>query len=155
MQRDMYKFVSEWVVCQQQKYMAKSPTGLLQPLPIHEAIWKDMAMDFITGLPKSRGYEIIMAVVDRLTKSAHFLLLKHPLSAKAVAEVVTKEVIRLHGIPKSIVSNRVSIFISHFWTELFWLQQTKLRMRLAYHPETNGQTEVFNRCLETYLWCFV
>ncbi|GAU35788.1 hypothetical protein TSUD_56650 [Trifolium subterraneum] len=101
-------------VCQRQKYMATSPGGLLQPLPIPEQIWEDISMDFITGLPKSKGYEAIL------------------------------EIIRLHGIPLTIVSDRDPIFISSFWKELFKMQGTKLQMSTSYHPETDGQTEVFN-----------
>lgn len=141
-------------MCQRQKYAATTPGGLLQPLPIPNAIWEDLSLDFITGLPKSKGYEAVLVVVDRLSKYSHFILLKHPYTAKSIAELFVKEIVRLHGIPKTLISDRDLLFVSNFWLELFRLHGTKLQMRSAYHPETDGQTEVINRCLEIYLRCF-
>ena len=149
------EFVRSCDVFQRQKYLACSPGGFLQPLPIPERIWEDISMDFITGLPKSKGYEAIFVVVDRLSKYCHFIPLKHPYTARSLAEVFSKEIVRLHGIPVSIVSDRDPVFMSSFWRELFKMQGTQLRVSSAYHPESDGQTEVVNRCLETYLRCFI
>lgn len=154
MQKRVRDFVRACDTCQRQKYAATAPGGLLQPLPIPNAIWEDLSLDFITGLPKSKGFEAVLVVVDRLSKYSHFLLLKHPYTAKSVAELFVREIVRLHGVPLSIISDRDPLFMSHFWLELFRLQGTKLKMSSAYHPETDGQTEVTNRCLESYLRCF-
>jgi hypothetical protein len=93
----------------------KTP-GLLQPLAIPSQRREEVSMDFITGLPKSKGKSVIMVIVDRLTKYAHFCALSHPFKASTVATTFMETVQKLHGSPKIIVSDRDPIFTGHFWT---------------------------------------
>ncbi|PNX58075.1 retrotransposon Ty-3/Gypsy protein [Trifolium pratense] len=97
MQRTVRDFVRACDVCQRKKYDSTTPGGLLQPLPVPHVIWEDLSLDFIMGLPKSKGFEAILVVVDRLSKYGHGILLKHPYTAKSVAELFVKEIVRLHG----------------------------------------------------------
>jgi hypothetical protein len=123
--------------------------------PFHVRCGDDISLDFIEGLPTSQGKDTIMVVVDRFSKSAHFLPLTHPFTAKTVANKFVEGIIKLHEIPISIFSDRDPIFISKFWQEFFKLSGTKLQLSFAYHPQTDGQTKVVNRCVEQYLHCFV
>lgn len=112
-------------------------------------------MDFIEGLPKSQGFSVIMVVVDRFTKFAHFVAVKHPYTAASIAQLFMDNIVRLHGLPQTIVSDRDTIFVSAFWKELFKLYKVKLALSTAYHPQSDGQTERVNQCLEMYLKCAV
>ena len=151
MHGDVRKFVQQCLICQQAKAATTLPAGLLQPLLIPSQIWEDLAMDFITGLPSSQGYIMIYVVVDRLSKYAHFTPLKAYYSSIQMAEAFMKMVVTLHGIPKFIVSDRDKVFISQFWRHLWKISDTTLNMSTTYHPQSDGQFEVLNKCVEMYL----
>ncbi|KAL4332005.1 hypothetical protein GQ457_07G011040 [Hibiscus cannabinus] len=136
MRKEVRQFVTECQVCQRMKSASLSPAGLLQPLPIPDQVFEDISLDFIVGLPKSNGKEIIMVIVDRLTK---------------YTQIMVHGIVKLHGIPRTIVSDRDRIFISDMWIEIAKLQGTELCFSSAYHPQTDGQTKALNRCLEMYL----
>lgn len=154
LKRDVKEYIQKCVVCQQAKSNNTAPAGLLQPLPIPNQVWEDIAMDFITGLPTSGGFTVIMVVIDRLTKYAHFVPMKADYTSRSVAESFMTNIVKLHGTPKSVVSDRDKIFTSSFWQQLFKLQGTSLAMSTAYHPQSDGQSEALNKCVEMYLRCF-
>ena len=118
-------------------------------------MWTYISMDFIEGLPMSKGCSVIFVVVDRLSKYSHFIPMAHPYTAITVARIFMDNVFKLHGIPNNIVSDRDAVFTSKFWQEIFQLSGIKLMMSTSYHPQTDGQTEIMNKWLEGYLRCFI
>ena len=151
MNRDIQKYVAECDTCQRNKSENITTPGLLHPLNIPNQKWEEISMDFIEGLPVSEGKDKIFVVVDRLTKYAHFMAIKKSYSAKEIAEIFCKNIYKLHGFLKVIVSDRDAKFKGNFWKELFNHIGTYLNKSSAYHTQTNGQTKVFNKCLEAYL----
>lgn len=126
MRKDVKRFVVACDQCQWQNYETLKPPGLLHPLPVPDTIWVDISMDFINGLPISQGKNVILVVVDRLSKYAHFIAISHPYTAIGIVDIFLKEIFQLYGMPRSIVSDRDPIFTSHFWETLFKLQGTKI-----------------------------
>ena len=129
----------------------KKPAGVLQPLFIPERKWESISMDFISGLPVCQGKDWIWVIVDKLTKSAHFIPVKGTTTASQYAEIYVKEIVKLHGVPKNIISDRGSVWTSQFWKAFMKDLGTELRMSSAFHPQTDGQTERVNQVLEDML----
>ncbi|RVW92515.1 Transposon Tf2-8 polyprotein [Vitis vinifera] len=149
MYKNIQDYIQQCATCQKTKSETLAPAGLLQPLPIPCLVWDDISLDFIDGLPSSQGKDSIMVVVDRLSKYAHFIALSHLFSAKMIAEKFVENIIKLHGCqsPSLVIETH---FVSKFGRS-FYMSGTQLKLSSAYHPQTDGQTEVVNRCLEQYL----
>jgi hypothetical protein len=154
MKKSIKRFIRECPICQRNKQENTLPAGLLQPLLIPNRIWSDISLDFVEGLPISQGHSVILAEVDRFSKYAHFISLAHPYTAAKVAQLFISHIFKLHGMPTSIVFDRDPAFTSQLWRELFKQQGTSLKMSSSYHPQTDGQSQVVNKCLENYLRCF-
>lgn len=154
MRTKVQDFVEKCVICQEIKFSTKASGDLLQPLPMPTKVWDDLTVDFIVGLPTSRGCTVIMVVVDRLTKYAHFGVLPSDFNATKVAQLFADIIVKHHGYPSSIITDRDTVFISLFWKQLNILSGIKLKQSTAYHRQTEGQTEFVNRGLEQYLRAF-
>lgn len=152
MKRDIVTYVSKCLTFQLVKAEHVRKGGLLQPLKIAEWKWEHITMDFVTGLPRTaKGNDTIWVIVDRLTKSAHFLPIKATDSIDVLSKIYLREVVRLHGVPISIVSDRDARFTSGFWVSLQAAMETKLDLSTAFHPQTDGQTERVNQIMEDML----
>jgi hypothetical protein len=153
MKQVVQDYVRECSTCQRHKSEHLHPAGLLLPLPIPQGVWTDVALDFVEALPRVRGKSVILTVVDRFSKYCHFIPLAHPYSAESVAQAFFGEIVRLHGVPQSMVSDRDVVFTSKFWRELMRLMGTDLHMTSAFHPQSDGQSESANRVIIMYLRC--
>ncbi|GBG84963.1 hypothetical protein CBR_g39426 [Chara braunii] len=142
-------YVADCPTCQEVNSANHLPYGLLQPLPILEGRWQSISMDFIGPLRPltPRGHDAILVVVDRFTKHARFVPCRYAISAREVADIVFDRVVRDHGLPLSIISDRDPRFTSRFWRRLHEVYGTQLRFSSSYHPQTDGQTEITNRTL--------
>jgi hypothetical protein len=141
---------------QQVKAEHQHPASLLQPLPIPEWKWEIISLDFITGLPKTQKQnDSIIVLIDKLSNPAHFIPIKSTFKAIKIVEIFMKEIFRLHGIPKMVISNRDIKFTSAFWKELFVGINTNLNFSTRYHPQTDGQTERTNQIIEDMLRMYV
>ncbi|KAK1586319.1 hypothetical protein Q3G72_001248 [Acer saccharum] len=153
--REVERYVERCRVCKVSKGKTTN-AGLYLPLPIPMEPWKDVSMDFVVGLPRTQsGFDSIYVVVDRFSKMVHFIPCKKTTDAVSVSQFFFREIYRLHGLPTSIVSDRDTRFLSHFWRSLWKLVNTRLDFSSAYHPQTDGQTEVVNKSLGNLLRCLV
>ncbi|GJZ29957.1 reverse transcriptase domain-containing protein [Tanacetum coccineum] len=152
MKRDIATYVSECLTCAKVKAEHQRPSGLLQQPEIPEWKWESITMDFITKLPRTRnGHDAIWVVVDRLTKSAHFLAIREDYSTEKLARLYTDEIVARHGVPVSIISDRDARFTSRLWQTFQKALGTRLDMSTAYHPQTDGQSERTIQTLEDML----
>ena len=131
-------FIRACSTCQRYKSEHLHPASLLLPLPVPTMVWTDIGLDFIEALPKVGGKSVILTVVDRFSKYSHFIPLAHPYTAETVAQAFFSDIVRLHGIPQSMVSDPDPVFTSKFWSELMRLSGAKLHMSSAFHPQSDG-----------------
>jgi hypothetical protein len=154
--RDIVHFIAKFLECQQVKADHHHLVGLLQPHDVPMSKWEVVSMDFVVGLPlTSHRHNAILVIVDKLTKSAHFILVRDTYDVTDVACVFVSKFIHLHKIPKKIISYRDSQFTSRFWTNLQSALGTQLNLSTTYHPETNGKTERVNQVMEDMLRMYV
>jgi Integrase zinc binding domain/Retroviral aspartyl protease/Chromo (CHRromatin Organisation MOdifier) domain len=156
MDSDIVQYVTSCDSCQRNKPSHQSTMGLLQPLPIPHRPWSQVSLDLITALPRTLlGHDAIVVFVDKVTKMVHYVATTTNVTAPQLASIFMHEVIRLHGVPDSLLSDRDPRFTAHFWRSLWDQLGTKLTMSTAYHPQTDGQTERSNRTLEEALRAYV
>ena len=135
MKKDIVDYVSKCLTCQQVKVEHQVPSGLLNPIPIPQWKWDNITMDFVTNLPLTqRKHDAVWVIVDKLTKSAHFLPVRHDYPMDRLAELYVTEIVRLHGVPLSIISDRDPHFTSKFWKSLQVALGTRLNFSIAFHP---------------------
>ena len=152
MKKEIASFVSRCLTCQQVKAEHQKPAGKIQLLPIPVWKWEKITMDFVTGLPWTRRqHDVIWVIVDRLMKSAHFLSVNVEDSLEKFAQLYVDDIVRLHGVPVSIVSYRDPRFTSRFWPSLQTALGTRLHFSTTFHPQTDGQSERTIQTLEDML----
>eukprot|EP00253_Pinus_taeda_P019597 PITA_19597 len=156
MKKNVAEYLACCLECQQIKAEHQHPARLLQPLPIPEWKWETISMDFITGLPKTKkNNDSIIMVVDKLSKAAHFIPVQSTYRAAQITHIFMQNVFRLHGLPKTIISDRDVKFTSAFWRMLFAELGTQLNFSTTYHPQTDRQTERVNQVVEDMLRAYV
>ncbi len=149
-------YVTSCLACQQNKPSNALPIGLLHPLPVPEHRWQVVTMDLITQLPRTTsGHDAIVVFVDKYSKMVHYAPTTTTVTAPQLAKLFFQHVVRHHGVPTAIVSDRDPRFTSNFWRALWQQLGTRLAMSTAYHPQTDGQTERANRTLEDMLRAYV
>ena len=153
---DVRDYVRSCVSCSQNKARHSTASDFLHPLPIPVRRWETISMDFVGPLPKtSKGHDFLLSVVDKFSKMVHFIACTQKVTASEVAQLVYDGVVRLHGFPECILSDRDSRFTSRFWQALWKLSGTRLAMSTSYHPQTDGQTENVNRVVQDILRAYI
>ena len=160
LRQDIEAYVKGCDVCLASKAVRHKPYGDLQALPIPTHRWKDLSMDFVTGLPvstdwKGKSYDSILVIVDRLTKMVYYKPVKITIDAPGLAEVIIDIVVRHHGLFDSIITDWGFLFTSKFWSLLCYFLDIKKKLSKTFHPQTNGQTKRQNSIIEAYLRAFV
>jgi hypothetical protein len=145
------RYVRSCTECQKSRTSRHTSFGVLRPLPVPEKLWEDISMDFIMGLPECEGYNAIWVVVDRLSKMRHFVPCHTTIDARGLAEMFLKEVVRLPGLPQTIISDTGPQFAAVFWNRICERLGINRRQSTAFHPQTEGQTERINLGMEQYL----
>uniref|UniRef100_A0A3B3TSS6 Gypsy retrotransposon integrase-like protein 1 n=1 Tax=Poecilia latipinna TaxID=48699 RepID=A0A3B3TSS6_9TELE len=151
--KDIKEFVLACPVCARNKASHQPPSGLLHPLPIPKRPWSHIAIDFVTGLPASKGMTTILTVIDRFSKACHLIPLRKLPTALQTARLLVKHVFKLHGIPQEILSDRGPQFTAQVWKHFCAALDAKVCLTSGYHPQSNGQTERMNQELESTLRC--
>ena len=152
MKKHVEDFVRRCLTCQQVKAEYQKLAKLLQPLEVAEWKWEHIKMDFLTHLPQTpQGHDAVWVIVDRLTKSAHFLAVRMTFTLERFCWLYIREIVRVHGVPVSIVSDRDPRFMAHCWKSFQKAMGTRLTMSTAFHPQTDGQSERTIQVLEDML----
>ena len=155
LRKDVKNYIRGCDICLALKAVRHKPYGDLQSLPVPTHRWKDLSMDFVTGLPlsanwKGDSYDSILVIVERLTKMVHYEPVKVTIDVPGLVEVILDVVIRHYGLPNSIISDWGAIFTSKFWSSLCYFLGIKRRLSTVFQPQTDGQTEKQNSTMEVY-----
>jgi len=155
LKEDVKKYVQECTKCQQNKVQHQRKTGELHPLEIPEGLWQDISIDMIGPLPKSNGMDAIVVIVDRFTKMIRLKATTTNISSEGIAKIYRDKIWKIHGVPRTILSNREPQFASKFMEDFTKVLGIKRKMFMAYHPQTDGQTERINQEIGTFLRHYV
>lgn len=159
MRKQIQEYCNSCLVCQGARVIRGKQPGLLQPIPTPKGPWEVLTLDFITGLPESHAYggvyDAILVVVCKFSKMAHYIPARKDWTAGQLAEAFVREIVRLHGVPQALISDRGSVFTSRLWANLMFVLKIERRLSTAFHPQTDGQTERQNSTLEQYLRSYV
>ena len=151
MSHDIEAYCKTCGICVITEDANNKPAGFLHSLPILDRLWQSIGMDFMGPLLKSNNFDYLLLVIDQLISQVHLVPITMTMTTREVVWLLLKEVVRLHGIPKSIVSNRDTKFTSIFCKELHRLMGSKLLMSAAFHPQTDGEMERTNRSIAQML----